>query len=602
MRSDPRLPLARRPFLQVLPCLLAGIATLAVAVLVAAAPAAKRSKTARAGAPAAPAARPVAPDSILATVGDRVISMADLEREWRQLAPSQRPQESSPLTARQVLLDDLVTRDLLGQEAVRHPRPMTPEQEAEFAKYRETLMKNELYAQDVIHTISLEGVDRVRFRKEMTTILYLRAFAFDDREAAQAWSTRIVGGTPLARLETLARSGEPGAPVLLDLGPKIREEFADSVAAVLFSLPVTRLSPPLPHEGRWALFQVMATRVRPNGARFDEEEGFRNEYVRVVAVERREAYRAQLARQMKIRYEYVNVDTLLNRFLLLPPRLQPQESGPGNVNMNLPLPPTSEADLDLLLATSVEGRVTGRDLIAYLAETTPALRPEMRNREQMLPWIDRIAFDKELMRRAVARGLEREPGVARDLALRREKYLVEALYADSVASRVSVSDDSLRALFYADSARYAIPDQARVWGCVTETQTRADSVLKLAREGADLEQLARDWSIAPNAEAGGMATPISPGQSSEKELERLIFSTPVGSFAGPVATAEGFAVIKVLERTPGVSRSFSQAYQDLVTEYRVRDEERQMQAFLGRLRQRYPVRTYASRVAEMDLR
>jgi len=598
MRRDRRLPPTRRPLALALALLLAGATAAAVAAPVAKTP--KASKPGTRAAPAAkPASPPVSPDSILATIGDRVISMADLEREWNQLAPSMRPQESSPVTARQMLLEDLVTRNLLGLEAARHPRPMTSEQEAEYAKYRETLMKNKLYEHEVVGGVRLEDVDRGLFRKQMTTILFLRAFTFDERDAAQAWNTRIVGGTPLARLEALTQSGAPGTPQLLDLGYKIREEFTDSVAAVLFTLPLARLSPPLPYVGKWALFQVTQTRQRPNGTDFDDAAGFRGEFLRVAAVERREAYRAQLARQMKIQYDYAGVDTLLNRFQLLPPRIQAQDSGPGTVNMNLPLPAVSEADLDLLLATTVEGKVLARDLILYLADTTPALRPEIRNRAQILPWVDRIAFDKELMRRAVARGLEHQTDVARDLALRREKYLVEALYADSVAARVSTADDSLRAMFYPDSTRYAIPDQARVWVCVTETQTRADSVLRMARGGVDLEQLARDWSIAPNATAGGMSPPISPGQSQEAELDRAIFSTPVGSFAGPLATAEGYAILKILERTPGVSRSFSQAFQDLVTEYRMRDEERQMQGFVARLRQRYPVRTYAGRVVDM---
>jgi parvulin-like peptidyl-prolyl isomerase len=597
MRCDRRTAAARR-----LPTAALALALAVAAAGALAAPAPKASKTAaRKPAAAAPARPQVPPESLLAVIGERTISMADLVREWKQLAPSLRPQESSPLAAHQLLLEDLVTRNLLGLEAARHPRPMTDEQAAEYAQYREAMMKNRLYAIEVIEGIPLDNIDRGRFQMQMTTILFLRAFTFESRDAAQAWSTRIVGGTPLARLETLAGSGEPGAPVLVDLGYKIREEFADTVAAVLFALPVSRLSPPLPYQGKWALFQVTQTRPRPNATDWDDPEDLRAEYRRVAAAERREAYRAKLAEQMQIRYEYANVDTLLNRFLLLRPRIETQAEGPGTVNMNLPLPPTTEADLELRLATTLEGQVRARDLIAFLGEMVPSLRPDIRSREQLLPWVDRVAFDKELMRRAVARGLEQDPDVARDLALRREKYLVEALYADSVAGRVVVDDDSLRALFYADTTRYAIPEKATVWVCVTESEARADSVLKLARGGVDLEQLARDWSIAPNATAGGMSPPLTPGESQEPEVDRAIFATPVGGFAGPLATAQGYAVLKVLERSPQERRSFRQAYQDLVTEYRLREEERQMVAFVARLRQRYPVEIYSSKVADMRL-
>jgi parvulin-like peptidyl-prolyl isomerase len=599
MRCDRRFAHSRRLAATALTLLLAGSAAWALAAVWAlAAPAAKKA-AAKPAAAVAPVAPRVSPDSLLAVIGDRVIAMADLEREWNQAAPNSRPQASTMIAARQLLLEDLVTRNLLGLEAARHPRPMTEEQTAEYAKYRETMMKNKLYEQEVVRGVSLDGIDRGQFRTQMTTILFLRAFLFTDRDAAQAWSTRIVGGTPQARLEALATSGEPGAPQYVDLGYKIREEFTDSVAAVLFRLPVTRLSPPLPYQGKWALFQVTSTRLRANGTNFDDDVAFRKEYLRVAAVERREAYRAQLAKQLQVRYDFASVDTLLHRFQLLPTRIQMSESGPGTVNMNLPLPLVTEADLDLLLATTVEGEVRGRDLIRYLADTTPALRPEIRNREQLLPWVDRIAFDKELLRRAVARGLEQETDVARDLALRREKYLVEAVYADSVAGRVVLDEDSLRALFYADSSHFAIRERAQMWGCVTESRSRADSVLAMARGGADLTQLARDWSIAPNASTGGVGTPISPGESTEPELERLLFSTPVDSFAGPIPVVDGYAIIKILAHTPAASRSFAQAHDDVAAEYRMRDEERRMQAFLERLRRRYPVQTFPDRVADM---
>lgn len=580
MSSHRHSPAARR-----LPAALAAFVAAALAAAALPAPGRAAAKAEKAG-----------PDTILATVGDRTITLDDLRQEWERLTPNLRPSDPSPVVARQMLLEDLVTRDLLGLEAERHPRPMTDVQKEEYEKYRQTLMKNELFKQDVLDVIDLDAVDRGRFRKQMTTILYLRAFAFDDRQAAQAWNTRLVGGTPAARLEALAASGEPGAPQLLDLGYKIREEFTDSVASVLFALPPTRLSPPLPYQGQWALFRVDSTRVRPNAVNFDDDASYRKELLRVASVEQRERFRAALSKELQVRYNLEAVDTLLNRFVLVPPRIRPDEEGPNNLHMNLPLPTLQPEDYDLVLATTVEGEVRARDLMGYLSEMSPALRPEMRNREQMLPWVDRIAFDQELQRRAEARKLDQVPDVRDDLRLRREKYLVEALYADSVASQVKVDDDSLRALFYADSTRFEIPDKARVWICLAESEPRADSVLRAARAGADLAELARRWSIAPNAAAGGVSEPVTPGETQERELDRLIFSTPVGALAGPVATAQGYAVIKVLERTPGGLRSFREAYPDLVNEYRFRTEERLMQAFLERLRQRYPVKAYPSLV------
>jgi peptidyl-prolyl cis-trans isomerase D len=81
-----------------------------------------------------------------------------------------------------------------------------------------------------------------------------------------------------------------------------------------------------------------------------------------------------------------------------------------------------------------------------------------------------------------------------------------------------------------------------------EVKAKAESILKLAKAGADFAGLAKKYSedtgTAPN---GGVLGPVQKGQGLVKEFEDAIFSIPVGEIA-LVKSEFGFHIIKVLKR------------------------------------------------------
>jgi hypothetical protein len=552
------------------------------------------------GGPGTSAAASASGDTLVARVGTREIDLAEFRRSWRRLMLAERPQGSARDMYRS-FLDDIVVRQLLAEEARQHPKKLLPGQEQDVMALKETLMRNRLFEVEVVDRVRLEGFDLERFARELQWILDLRAYVFDDRAAAEAWYTRLVGGTPISRLDELAVRREPDGPRAYDLGGRIREQLSDSVSAVVFDLPPGRFSRPVPEWGVYAIYRMMDKRSRGGEKMAVDSPVLRSRATQSLADQERDRYRRQLGVEVGVRYETSAVDTLLNRFLVLPARVGQNEEGVHEFQAYVPLPTLMPTDSALVLARSRDGQVTGRDLMLVLAKTPAYSRADIRSRAQLLAWIDRVAFDQELLRRAHARGLENDPEVVREVDRRREGFQVEMLYADSVESQVTFPEDSLRALYEADSTSWDLEERLKAWLITTDSRADAVRYLTAVQEGASADSIAKNYSIHPQSAArGGLFEMTRNTIVEHPELEEAIFRTPVGGYGGPIQSTTGWMVFRVLQKDPGTDRHYGDVIPELRQAYQPREEERILQSFLVRLRSRYPVTVFPENLAYLE--
>jgi len=608
-----RRPIAHAPSPRAPWAVLAAGALLAVfsATTAGAAPAAKTTgkKTARS---APPSSRPSAADlsytapplepgdTLLAKVGDRNITLASFRQEWANLDPEQRPKGADPLLAYKEFLNDIVTRELMGVEATRHPRPLTAQQKANLDSLWHTQARNQLFIEEVENRVTVDSTQVDRYRKQLSHILYLTAYVFPTQESAQAWYTRIVGGTPVSRLEAAAKDGGPDAPRVVDMGRKIREDFDESSAGILFDLAPGRMSRPVPTAQGWALIQVTGSRLRANSYAGGSDAAVLREMRRIKTGSYKEVYRDSLAHALHIAYHEAAMDTLLNRFLLLPTRTVPEESGAMQYHMDQPMPAFLPGDAELVLATTNQGRVTGADLYRFLLGLGNIARPEIRSRDQMRPWVDRVAFDGALLRRAVAMGYDRKPRVLREVAKAREFDLVSNLYEDSVTSKIHVTDAEVRAFYDANPSRWKLDETATMWVCCVPGRAQAESLITAGKAGGNLKEMAYKLTMLDTfAENGGMTQPFTRATCPVPAVADSVFRTPVGSFGGPIVSTEGWNIFKVLERTPARSRPFEEVKGDAKTMLRVGREEEAMQLFLGRLSKRIAIEKHEELLAQL---
>lgn len=168
-----------------------------------------------------------------------------------------------------------------------------------------------------------------------------------------------------------------------------------------------------------------------------------------------------------------------------------------------------------------------------------------------------------------------------------------------VRSRVSVSDDELRALYQKNLRDLGVETKVRarhIFFALPEgagrkeraaVKAKAQKVLALAKkEGADFAALAREYSEDPvTREDGGDLGTFGRGVL-PSGVEDAVFAMKEGEVRGPLATERGFHIVKVVERKESSARSFAEVKDQLRQTLYGQKMESATQAWLAEVRKR----------------
>jgi len=151
-----------------------------------------------------------------------------------------------------------------------------------------------------------------------------------------------------------------------------------------------------------------------------------------------------------------------------------------------------------------------------------------------------------------------------------EKRLKEQLIIEKVVE--SVTDDmapfdykEIKAYFESGPNRFKTPDRVNFRQIVCPTRKQARQLHVRIREGENLADLARKYSVGPEAENGGEVGWIAKGVLDET-LDKTLFSTAPGDVSPVTKGASGYHIFEVISRRPGGFQAFSEVIDDIEQE------------------------------------
>ena len=226
-------------------------------------------------------------------------------------------------------------------------------------------------------------------------------------------------------------------------------------------------------------------------------------------------------------------------------RMEQQASAQGKA-----LPPRDE-----LVKQVLEQLIVERALIQQATEQGVKVdEATVGQAEQNIAAQNQLSVE-EFRRRVVAEGLD--PGKLRNEL--RNQVLLQRLRDREINARVSVSEAEIDA--YIRERQNAsvgalelnlghvliqVPENASA-DQVRALQARAEGVAQRLRAGADLAAQAREFSQGPEATSGGLMG-MRPVARLPELFVQATQSLPVGGVAGPVRSAAGFHVLKVVQK------------------------------------------------------
>lgn len=192
--------------------------------------------------------------------------------------------------------------------------------------------------------------------------------------------------------------------------------------------------------------------------------------------------------------------------------------------------------------------------VAQGAKDTPELRAALKTE---------LIAREVLAQEARKQSLDKDPEFKTQLLMQQNTLLVERLIAKQ-AEKMNISDDKLRVEYKRQLDLLADAEQYQVSHIVTATEAEAKAVIKAAKDGAAFDKLAREKSTNASAQNGGSLGWLLPNQIIAA-LAHVVVNLNVGSVTSlPIATSEGWQVIKLEGKRKFKAPGYEESKQQLV--------------------------------------
>jgi parvulin-like peptidyl-prolyl isomerase len=200
--------------------------------------------------------------------------------------------------------------------------------------------------------------------------------------------------------------------------------------------------------------------------------------------------------------------------------------------------------------------------------------PEAPRRDLLYEELDRLVSERVVLARAQALGLavsDEEVESRLQALFGDQTFLADKEYREKVrrqilldrtalselAAKLQISENDILLHFEEHQERFARPERAHVRQLVVQERALARRLLTEARSGADFPELAREWSIGPEAEDGGLLPPFARGEMPEA-FDR-VFELRAGALSDVIESPFGFHVFRLERKIPASEASLEEA-------------------------------------------
>ena len=239
-----------------------------------------------------------------------------------------------------------------------------------------------------------------------------------------------------------------------------------------------------------------------------------------------------------------------------------------------------------------------QDRVAYV-DSFPVTRIEIDDRisrnpsafeqyEKKVQLLDTMIDNRLLYQAAVKTGLENDSAFKFNVGEARNRAMFQEWYEREVNSKAEPSEKALRAAYKKDLAtKYTTPEKVHAYQILVKTKDEAESLRNLFKSDTSLvwDSVAKASSLAPDKDRGGDMGSFARGVQ-PKEIEAAAFKLKVGDMSQPIATKDGFVILKVTEKTPKTIRQYDEVRAQLVAEYRQENTGKLYEAKIAELKAR----------------
>jgi peptidyl-prolyl cis-trans isomerase C len=244
-------------------------------------------------------------------------------------------------------------------------------------------------------------------------------------------------------------------------------------------------------------------------------------------------------------------------------------------------------DPALVIAESARAKLTISDYEAEIDKLPKAARAEFAaSRLRLTQFLDTLYTSRVLAADARASGLDRDPLVARQIAIQIDRMLATARYAQIDAASGAQFDKNIeqyttraREIYASTKGKYGVPEQVRAAhilfkiknGNDAEALKKAEQVRAKAVAGANFNTLAREFSEDTSVTRNGGELGFFELNAMDPAFAKAAFAMKTqGELSAPVKSAFGYHIILFEDRRPAGVKSFDEVKPEILSDLRKR--------------------------------
>jgi parvulin-like peptidyl-prolyl isomerase len=258
-------------------------------------------------------------------------------------------------------------------------------------------------------------------------------------------------------------------------------------------------------------------------------------------------------------------------------------------------PPTPAAREDLKKSVMeelvnealLEDRARELDLITTDAEIEDQIK---RLKEQ-----NNVKTDEEFEKGLAASGLT----VDRLREQLRHSQTLQRVVGREVQAKVDLSDDALRLLYEREKETWRIPEKVHLAEILVSNgddparaALRAKEASDALKGGAKFETVVKEFSDGATKSRGGDLGVVAKGELAG-DIDKAVFSLPVGAVSDPIQTRFGWHLVKVIDKVPVSYKPFSEVKAQLLKREQDTQFQKKLAEYLDKLKRDAVIRVNA---------
>lgn len=254
--------------------------------------------------------------------------------------------------------------------------------------------------------------------------------------------------------------------------------------------------------------------------------------------------------------------------------------------------PDTTPDSADALATVAGQAITAEDLDRYEQGLPDHLRSEKEGAHAHRDYLQSLVDTRLVLLEARQRGLDQLPALRQALSALVNKRIAEELQQELVNEQITVKEEDLLTAFEEHLLGW------KIWPAhiLSATEEDAREIIRLLETGASFAELAKERSLADDADLGGDLRGFFGQGDAVTTLREGVFRLEEGQVSEPIPTVDGFEIVKVLKKQ---RTSFAELRSEVAQQVIRRKEVARFHAVVDSLRQARNLLVHGDRISSV---